>query len=569
MNVDHIVSRFGIGKRWLQIFFIFAYLTTTANYLTHDESRIADKEDFRSVVGKPLSSLTNDKASHNPTRGTSTKLANSLGAIFRGTTQPVGSTNPRPLPNPSPTQRQLAEAPHSWTPAQAKSLANLHWKAGKQGQAKPRHQNGTIQYLEGWRLEEEAQQALPGITLQETTAFNLLEKNQDLFLIDQPEQEWELLHSTEDSLGYTQVHFSQTYDGLEVWPASVTVQINPQGHAHVVTAAYAPTPANLETKPTMTASAALHVAVEHLQSEGLPFSDSAHLENQQLLVYAPLSSNPHLAYSVSLHEGSGVDWQVMVDAHSGEILTSINQVCTAAAQGSGADVSGQTMPIELWFEDNQYSLLNTTKSMHDEQRSDPPGFQTTVGGILIYDAGNVSPQDNPDSFNPALVSSVSPDSGFPADAVSASINLAKVYDYYEARHQRTSIDGQGGNIIGITNVPINNAYWQNDVITFGNQDTWAHALDFAGHEMTHGVIEKTAGLIYENQPGALNEAIADIFGESVEAFQNNGVPDWKLGTLLNNPLRDMRNPGSLEIGLARIFHRKECTTAGKRANLLV
>ncbi|MDB4798224.1 M4 family metallopeptidase [Verrucomicrobia bacterium] len=553
MNVDHIVSRLRIGKCWLQTFFIFASLTTTANYLDHDENGIANKDDLRSVVSQPLNALTGGKTSHDPINGTSIKLAKSLGAIFRGTKQPVGTTNPRPFPSPSPAQRQLANAPYSWTPAQSKNLAALHWKAGKQVQAKPRHQNGTIQYLEGWRLEEEAQQALPGITRQETTAYNLLEKNQDLFLIDQSEQEWELLHSKEDSLGFTQVQFSQTYDELEVWPSSVTVQINPQGHAHVVTAAYAPTPKNLETKPSLLATSAYRVAVEHLQSEGLPFSDSAHLESQQLLVYAPLSSNPHLAYSVSLHEGSGVDWQVMVDAHSGEILTSINQVCTAAAQGSGADVSGQTVPIELWFEDNQYSLLNTTKSMHDEQRSDPPGFQTTVGGILIYEAGNVSPQENPDNFNPGLVSSVSPDSGFPADAVSASINLAKVYDYYEARHQRTSIDGQGGNIIGITNVPINNAYWQNDVITFGNLDTWTHALDFAGHEMTHGVIEKTAGLIYQNQPGALNEAIADIFGESVEAFENNGVPDWKLGTLLNSPLRDMRNPGSLEIGQGRPY----------------
>ena len=243
----------------------------------------------------------------------------------------------------------------------------------------------------------------------------------------------------------------------------------------------------------------------------------------------------------------------MVDAHSGEVLTSINQVCSAAAQGSGADVSGQIQPIELWFENNEYTLINTKKAMHDEQRSDPPGFNTTIGGILVYDAGNISPQENPNTFNPALVASREPNSGFPSDAVSASINLAQVYDYYEARHQRTSIDGQGGNIIGVTNVPINNAYWQNDVITFGNKDTWAHALDFAGHEMTHGIIEKTAGLIYQNQPGALNEAIADIFGESVEAFHNNGSPDWKLGTLLNSPLRDMRNPGSLEIAVGRPY----------------
>ena len=167
-------------------------------------------------------------------------------------------------------------------------------------------------------------------------------------------------------------------------------------------------------------------------------------------------------------------------------------------------------------------MINTTKSMFDAQRSNPPGFDSTFGGISIYDAKNISPINNPEAFNPELVSSTSSTQGFGLNAVSAAVNLSRVYDYYESRHQRLSIDGRGGSIVGVINVPINNAYWQNDIITFGNEDSWAHALDFAGHEMTHGIIEKSAGLIYQNQPGALNEAFADIFGESVAAFFHNG-----------------------------------------------
>ncbi|MET8419933.1 hypothetical protein ABZV41_30790 [Streptomyces sp. NPDC005098] len=34
-------------------------------------------------------------------------------------------------------------------------------------------------------------------------------------------------------------------------------------------------------------------------------------------------------------------------------------------------------------------------------------------------------------------------------------------------------------------------------------------LDVVGHEMTHGVTEHSAGLVYLNQSGALNEAISD------------------------------------------------------------
>ena len=41
--------------------------------------------------------------------------------------------------------------------------------------------------------------------------------------------------------------------------------------------------------------------------------------------------------------------------------------------------------------------------------------------------------------------------------------------------------------------------------------------------MTHGVIDSTAKLIYENQSGALNESFADVFAAMVDS------DDWKIG----------------------------------------
>ena len=440
-----------------------------------------------------------------------------------------------------------------WTRAQATRLAALRWRSGKQLKAAPRDENGTVRYLSGWRLEEAAASAAPGLTLAETTAFNLLEHNSALLRIEDAASEWELDSSVTDKLGYTHVRFQQSYQGLEVWPASATVQIDPNGHANQLHAAYAPTPADLNVEPTLAMGEALDRAVLHLQGLDLPFTETPEIEDQSLLVYAPLQSDPHLSYAFHLHETSGVAWNIYIEAHTGDVLTAFNHVCTAAVQGSGDDAQGNTQTIELWQDGSEFALVNTTKSMFSAERSNPPSINSTFGGILIFDAENISPQDNPDAFNPKLVASINPNNGFGPNAVSAAVNLALVYDYYEARHQRLSIDGQGGSIIGVINVPINNAYWQNDIITFGNEDKWAHALDFAGHEMTHGIIEKSAGLIYQDQPGALNEAFADILGESVEAFHHNGVPDWKLGTRLAMPLRDMKQPGSLEIGLGRVY----------------
>jgi hypothetical protein len=42
------------------------------------------------------------------------------------------------------------------------------------------------------------------------------------------------------------------------------------------------------------------------------------------------------------------------------------------------------------------------------------------------------------------------------------------------------------------------------------------ALDVVGHELTHGITQYTAGLVYAEQPGALNEAFSDIFGALID-----------------------------------------------------
>ena len=67
--------------------------------------------------------------------------------------------------------------------------------------------------------------------------------------------------------------------------------------------------------------------------------------------------------------------------------------------------------------------------------------------------------------------------------------------------------------------------------TAGGQ-TWdylAGALDVVAHELSHGVTEYSANLIYRNESGALNEAFSDIMGTSVEFFfqpAGSGLRVW-------------------------------------------
>lgn len=134
--------------------------------------------------------------------------------------------------------------------------------------------------------------------------------------------------------------------------------------------------------------------------------------------------------------------------------------------------------------------------------------------------------------------------------MSALFNFSQTYDYFLAEHQRNSLDGQGGNITAVVRIgEYANASWNGNlkIMLFGNVEPYAGALDVVGHELTHGLTESSAGLVYENQSGALNESFSDIFGEMVEA-RVEGRNDWRMGSRLSAALRDFANPGSLTIG---------------------
>ena len=148
---------------------------------------------------------------------------------------------------------------------------------------------------------------------------------------------------------------------------------------------------------------------------------------------------------------------------------------------------------------------------------------------------------------------------FLPDAVSAAYNLSETYDYYSERHGRKSFDEDvdddgvkdGASIHAIVRYGENykNAFWipGSNLIVFGDGRPFAGALDIVGHELTHGVIEHSANLLYQDQPGALNEAFADIFGEMIEAKkkeeEGEGPPDWITGRDLARP-----SPGSPDLG---------------------
>src|SRR5215208_214663 len=120
-------------------------------------------------------------------------------------------------------------------------------------------------------------------------------------------------------------------------------------------------------------------------------------------------------------------------------------------------------------------------------------------------------------------------------------NLGQVFDYYADTFGRDSYDDAGAELIASINfceepgTPTRNAYWDGNQMKFG--DGYASSLDVTAHELTHAVTNRTADLDYSCQPGALNEAMSDVFASNVD------TDDWEIGEdLPGGALRDMADP---------------------------
>jgi bacillolysin len=149
-------------------------------------------------------------------------------------------------------------------------------------------------------------------------------------------------------------------------------------------------------------------------------------------------------------------------------------------------------------------------------------------------------------------------------AISAHCNAQLVFDFYNSVLKRKSIDDKGMAVVSMINCtyaandppPVwRNAVWHKGRMWYGQVkdgekfESYSRYLDVIGHELTHGVTESTANLVYQDQSGALNESFSDIFGIMINNWypnQPNSISswNWEIGPNLGDqgPLRDMSNP---------------------------
>lgn len=103
-----------------------------------------------------------------------------------------------------------------------------------------------------------------------------------------------------------------------------------------------------------------------------------------------------------------------------------------------------------------------------------------------------------------------------------------------------------------------NAFWDGTQLVFGDGDgvvfdRFTKPVDVLAHELAHALVTATADLVYEDQPGALNESVADVVGACVKQRvlgQSAAEADWIVGEGIFMPgvqgrgLRSMLKPGT-------------------------
>jgi Zn-dependent metalloprotease len=139
-------------------------------------------------------------------------------------------------------------------------------------------------------------------------------------------------------------------------------------------------------------------------------------------------------------------------------------------------------------------------------------------------------------------------------------NAGTTWEFYNKIFGRESVDNHGKTLVSSVHYGENydNAFWNGQQMVYGDGDgvifqRFTTALDVIAHELTHGVTQFTAQLAYQDQSGALNESMSDVFGSMVKQWalgQSVDQADWLIGAAIMAPgfkgraLRDMANPGT-------------------------
>ncbi len=370
-------------------------------------------------------------------------------------------------------------------------------------------------------------------------ARRFLHTNKILLKLQSPEDSLTLADQHLDSLNQRHLKFEQTIDGIRLWGKEVIVHLDSSGEVYQLNGHYLPDGQHLNAQPGINETDAIEASRADLRVQQLIDATA------ELVFYTDDQTDPVLAWKVDARPSLYQWFYYFVDAVSGEVIHRINNIHKGSVEAArGTDLFGRQINFNSWFQDNVFFMLDPTFPINDVTADYDPVNRglNSRGDTIVLDARN----GESELF---FVTNDRANGGWDRAAVSVIDNAKTIFDYYLGTHNRNSLDNNGMNLQSIVHFGRNvaNAFWNGQFMVYGDGDgkvlgQLASCLDVAAHEMTHGVIQHTANLIYENQSGALNESFADVFAILIDD------DDWLLGEdcTIAQPgyTRSLQNPNS-------------------------
>ncbi len=290
-----------------------------------------------------------------------------------------------------------------------------------------------------------------------------------------------LKRSLRDEKGLTHERVKQSHQGVPVFGTEAILHLDANGAVASITDRFA-RDLKVDTTPRLRAEEAKAFAIAHVGGWDALKSDP----KVELQILPNSTLGARLTWRVQLEsvtaDGQPSKPNIFVDAHSGERVLEFDAITTQRNRKTYTVNNGTSLPGTLVRSEGQAPI-----------------------GDPVVDA--------------------------------AHDNAGITYDYYFNSFGRDSFDGAGATITSSVHYSRNyvNAYWDGVQMVYGDGDGSQSGpltvLDVVGHELTHAVTSYSSDLIYSNESGALNEAMSDIFGASIEAYRDGAVSanTWKIG----------------------------------------
>ncbi len=371
-----------------------------------------------------------------------------------------------------------------------------------------------------------------------------LEEIKDILKINSPSAEFEILNKNKDQIGLTHIKYKQTYKDLLVYAQEIIVHLDKKGAVNLLTGSFIPTPHEVNTIPVLNSAEIINKLPKIFDkklNELKKYNDSI---KPTLVIYNKRDQN-YLSWHLTIYSSQLDRWELFINDKTGEIIDKINTTLHANREkknkllktsknknvnkdhiennpiGTGTDLNGVIRNLNTALDNNIYLLADISK----------PSYKVSTGeGVLLTYRNDNGGQDM--SYITSYLGNDSDNNWNDPSLVSAHYNASESYDYFYGTFGRNSLDGEGGSVRSYTNVirdgsEMDNAYYTGKGLYYGNGNNsfspLAGALDVAAHEWAHGVVEWSAGLVYQDESGALNEHFADVFGVMVDR------DDWTLG----------------------------------------